>query len=485
MDGQDLAEDVVTGAAVGTISKKSEPLPETLDPLSEQAEPKAISTPAPASEEQVVPSVTVEPLPGAEELPSGDDVPEDGSDKPSLVGNDQVGSVATHERTASELDVAKGDAVLKPMHTLPGLVAHTVGNLVGGASLGAGWALGKADVAVGRRGGLPVPGFGGAKQVSDSGAFKLGFRTWLYANGVMPTVLLEQGPYGNDIGPLPQDPDSRRRLLRNTSLIVSNHVSYLDTVVLPLVLEVPKLMAMREVASWPLFGQLCQEMDMIWVDRSDPASRSAAKRAIAEHVEQWTDGERPLLIWPEGTTSNGRGLKDFKNGAFLAGVPIRPVVIKYTGDWDPANVNFREASPQDNPPENATSTRRSSGSSSGSDIADSVDYGDAEWARQFFGHIIHSCTVLICKPYKPTDAERRDPELFKENVRNLMRERLQELHEREDKKREEKARSSSFLNVDKLIGNVSQGADKFFGNVSRGLATAFEKARTGSTRGGS
>lgn len=377
----------------------------------------------------------------------------------------------TRRRSSSDLDVAKGDAVLRPIETLPGVVAHTVGNVVGAATLGAGFALGKADVALGRRG-HSVPGLGGAEKISDSVHFKLGFRAWLYANGIMPTVLMEKGPYGNDIGPLPQDPDARRRLLRSTPIIVSNHVSYIDAVVLPLVLEAPKLMAMKEVATWPLFGQLCQEMEMIWVDRSDPTSRQAAKQAIGDHVEHWDDGERPLLIWPEGTCSNGRGLKDFKSGSFAPGVPVRPVVIKYTGDWDPANVNFRQVP-----------STPASGSCANADA--DAPYGDAEWAKQFFGHLFHSCTVLICRPYKPSEAEKKDPELYKTNVRKFMEQRLNELHEKEDRRRAEREMPGIANGLEKnaraLIGNVAKGADKWFSDVSRGLTGAWAATRKAST----
>ncbi|OLP93026.1 Lysophospholipid acyltransferase LPEAT1 [Symbiodinium microadriaticum] len=123
--------------------------------------------------------------------------------------------------------------------------------------------------------------------------------------------------------------------------------------------------------------------------------------AIANHATEWQRGERPLLIWPEGTTSNGQGIKDFKHGAFLPGVPVRPVLIKYTGDWDPSNVSFRDAKGEMKPAE---------------------AYGDRQWVEQFLGHMLHSCTVLICKPYTPSEEEQANPELFKANVHKLMSE---------------------------------------------------------------
>ncbi|CAE7527457.1 lpcat1 [Symbiodinium sp. CCMP2592] len=394
----------------------------------------------------------------------------------------------------------------------------------------------------------------------------MGFRhsawcTWLYANGIWPTILCESGPYGNDFGPLPSDPEVRQRMLRATPLIVSNHVSYLDTVVLPWVLEVPKLVAMAEVASWPLFGQLCQELEMIWVDRSNPESRRAAKvdaciglqkrifpvqptartmlvsvppnwkrallvvplqslldvlwygawyyfndsgvypqeywdrvvpwlapfawipmglavsmgepknlrealgfgawigfitfaiyagveltfdpEAIANHATEWQRGERPLLIWPEGTTSNGQGIKDFKHGAFLPGVPVRPVLIKYTGDWDPSNVSFRDAQGEMKPAE---------------------AYGDRQWLEQFLGHMLHSCTVLICKPYTPSEEEKANPELFKANVHKLMSERLNELNDYTERQRESKGAG--------IPKGLKQVGGALFGNVEAFLQSA-------------
>lgn len=37
----------------------------------------------------------------------------------------------------------------------------------------------------------------------------------------------------------------------------------------------------------------------------------------------------PLLIYPEGTTSNGKGLLTFKNGAFEHLPPITAYCLKY------------------------------------------------------------------------------------------------------------------------------------------------------------
>lgn len=38
---------------------------------------------------------------------------------------------------------------------------------------------------------------------------------------------------------------------------------------------------------------------------------------------------RPMLLFPEGTTTNGKMLLPFKTGGFLAGVPVRPCILQY------------------------------------------------------------------------------------------------------------------------------------------------------------
>ena len=39
--------------------------------------------------------------------------------------------------------------------------------------------------------------------------------------------------------------------------------------------------------------------------------------------------QRPMLLFPEGTTTSGRCLLPFKTGAFLAGLPVQPVILRY------------------------------------------------------------------------------------------------------------------------------------------------------------
>lgn len=308
--------------------------------------------------------------------------------------------------SCTPLDAVQSANRLGAAGLVPGIALHAVGGIVGLAGLGAGYGVAKL-VNGGQRGAF-----------AESTSFRMGCEAFLYANGIFPTVLCEHDDEGYQVGPLPQGGVEQQEFMRTTPLLVANHVSYLDALILPMVLKMPKFMSMSEVEHWPLIGPVGKDLDYIFVDRKSPEARKKALEAVENHVRSWVDGSRPLLIFPEGTTSNGRGLKPFKKGAFVSGVPVRPVVVKYTGAWNPANVNFREAELPDEARTHNESTV---------DVP-YLPYDDGDWALQFAGHLVHSCTVLVCRVYHPSAEEQADPELYAKNVRELMLRKLQELH---------------------------------------------------------
>lgn len=295
---------------------------------------------------------------------------------------------------------------------VPGLTVRALGALAGFTGFGVGY--GMAKIMTGQD--------SDPDSMANSSWFKMGAEAFLYSNGIFPTVLCEHDSQGYRVGPLPDDFDAQQELFQSTPIIVSNHVSYVDAIILPTICGMPKFMSMAEVKNWHLFGPLGQDLNYIWVDRKDPEARKKALEAIETHVKEWRPGSRPLLIFPEGTTSNGQGLHAFKKGAFAAGAPVRPVVVKYTGSWDPANVNFREP---ETPEEVSEMPTTLDPANPGSQY---VQYGDGDWAMQFAGHLLHTCTVLVCRVYYPSEEEKADPLLYAANVRAFMLKRLQELH---------------------------------------------------------
>lgn len=111
-------------------------------------------------------------------------------------------------------------------------------------------------------------------------------------------------------------------------LMVSNHLSYIDVVVLASQLRTV-FVAKAEVRKWPVFGVLCRSFDTIFIDRG---SRRDLMRAAAEIREAlaWGDG---VVIFPEGTSTRGSEVGSFKpallEDAARCGQPVHYVSLSY------------------------------------------------------------------------------------------------------------------------------------------------------------
>ena len=113
-----------------------------------------------------------------------------------------------------------------------------------------------------------------------------------------------------------------------TALLVSNHVNYLDPLVL-MALHPALPIAKEEVRRWPVIGGLCERAGVQFVARARTASGAATLRAIARALLAGVS----ILNFPEGTTSEGRGVLPLKPGCFgaarIAQVPVVPVAIAW------------------------------------------------------------------------------------------------------------------------------------------------------------
>jgi len=225
----------------------------------------------------------------------------------------------------------------------------------------------------------------------------------MWSNGIFPKVEYESlGSSAEQIKAMydmTKAPD--RKDISLTPMVVSNHVSYLDGVVLGAVFGAPKIVAKAGAQKLPVLGKIMTEMEVVFVQRETSDSRKAAMDAISSHCTNHKPGQRPLLIFPEGTTTNGEGLKDFKKGAFNPGVPVRPVIIVYTGQWDASIPTYQETKQG---VEKLT---------------------DAEWGAQFMGHFIHSLHVRVLAPYIPSEAEVANSDLYANNVKAFMEKELE------------------------------------------------------------
>ena len=94
----------------------------------------------------------------------------------------------------------------------------------------------------------------------------------------------------------------------SSGLLVSNHLSYLDIVVLSAARPCV-FVAKKDVAAWPLLGWLAQAAGTIFVDRR----KRLATREGVELIRQAIRNGALVVVFPEGTSSDGATVLPFKS----------------------------------------------------------------------------------------------------------------------------------------------------------------------------
>lgn len=117
-------------------------------------------------------------------------------------------------------------------------------------------------------------------------------------------------------------------------LLVSNHISWLDIPVLSSVTPL-SFIAKQEVSTWPFVSALAKLQRSVFVDRT---RRTAVKAATGTVIERLDQGER-VVLFAEGTSSDGNQVLPFKSSLFAAVEPnarngdghvLQTVAIVYT-----------------------------------------------------------------------------------------------------------------------------------------------------------
>jgi len=118
------------------------------------------------------------------------------------------------------------------------------------------------------------------------------------------------------------------------ALLVANHTGWLDIVIFSAVMPL-SFVAKSEVASWPFFGTLARLQRTVFVTRARRSETGAARDDIRERL---LAGDT-LVLFPEGTSSDGNGVLPFKSALLGAAeamyegrhVTVQPVSTAYTG----------------------------------------------------------------------------------------------------------------------------------------------------------
>lgn len=124
---------------------------------------------------------------------------------------------------------------------------------------------------------------------------------------------------------------SLERLPDGQCVVVCNHASYLDGIVLTAALPARfGFVIKREMASVPVMGPLLKRLGSHFVERFNRSRVASDARRV---IEQAIEG-RSLVFFPEGTFTPEPGLLKFHTGAFVsavrAGCPLVPAVVRGT-----------------------------------------------------------------------------------------------------------------------------------------------------------
>lgn len=116
------------------------------------------------------------------------------------------------------------------------------------------------------------------------------------------------------------------------TLFVLNHISWLDIPVIGKVLK-GSFVANKEVAAYPLFGSLSKLQQTIFIARTRPSVK-AHKDDMQKHLDQGDN----IFLFPEGTSSNGIIVQQFKSAYFALAeqkiddkpLTVQPVTLAYS-----------------------------------------------------------------------------------------------------------------------------------------------------------
>jgi 1-acyl-sn-glycerol-3-phosphate acyltransferase len=111
-------------------------------------------------------------------------------------------------------------------------------------------------------------------------------------------------------------------------LVVSNHLSYLDIAVFSAVMPCV-FVSKAEIGKWPYFGLAARASGTVFLNRSSKASAAAAAGEIANRLKFPV----PVLLFPEGTSTDGSRVLRFHSSLFQSAIDARasitPATLRY------------------------------------------------------------------------------------------------------------------------------------------------------------
>ena len=119
------------------------------------------------------------------------------------------------------------------------------------------------------------------------------------------------------------------------NLVVANHISWLDILAIHAVLPHARFVSKADVKAWPLLSQLVDAADTLYLERE--RKRDALR--VVHQMAQALQAGGTVAVFPEGTTSDGRGLLPFHANLLQAAISthaaIQPVALRFSDAAEP------------------------------------------------------------------------------------------------------------------------------------------------------
>lgn len=126
----------------------------------------------------------------------------------------------------------------------------------------------------------------------------------------------------------------------SADLYVSNHVTYLDIIIINKLLPV-NFIAKEAISSWPIIGVLASKTGTLFIKRGD----NVESTKMIHEMEERFKIKNKIVFFPEGKIGNGIRVKKFHYKLFKSienkDLSIQPIAIRYPRDY-PQDNNYSE-----------------------------------------------------------------------------------------------------------------------------------------------
>ena len=116
---------------------------------------------------------------------------------------------------------------------------------------------------------------------------------------------------------------------KDFSLYISNHIGYLEIITYMKEYGLGLLIS-YELSRAPGLGKTMLALGSFFINREDEKSRANALKILEKRANDFYNKKSfvKTLIFPEGTTTNGKYIAGFKKGAFISLLPVKPLLVK-------------------------------------------------------------------------------------------------------------------------------------------------------------